>query len=65
MHVSRCQALPDVKVAQTLAGALASMFSLFAGFLIGPSKVPDGWLFAYYLDPLHYIVEVRLEHAKQ
>ena len=53
------QVLPDTKVAQTLAGILASMFSLFAGFLISPSKVPDFWLWAYYLSPLHYVVEVR------
>lgn len=54
------QVLPDTKVAQTLGGALSSMFSLFAGFLISPAKVPDGWLFAYYLSPLHYVVEVSL-----
>ncbi|CAM9235099.1 unnamed protein product, partial [Hapterophycus canaliculatus] len=49
--------LPDTQVAQTLGGALATMLSIFAGFLISPGKIPDGWLFAYYLDPLHYIVE--------
>lgn len=53
------QILPDTKVAQTLAGVLSSMFSLFAGFLISPAKVPDPWIWAYYLSPLHYVVEVR------
>lgn len=52
------QALPDTKVGLTLAGALSSMFSLFAGFMISPAKVPHAWLFAYYLNPLHYVVEV-------
>eukprot|EP00752_Nemacystus_decipiens_P004290 g3919.t1 len=50
--------LPDTKVAQTLGGILSSMFSLFAGFLISPAKVPDPWIWAYYLSPLHYVVEV-------
>ena len=54
------QVLPDTKVAQTMGSAMASVLSLFAGFLISPAKVPDFWLFAYYLNPLHYIVEVRL-----
>ncbi|CAM9674100.1 unnamed protein product, partial [Scytosiphon promiscuus] len=49
--------LPDTKVAQTLGGALTSVFSIFAGFLISPGKIPEPWLFAYYLNPLHYIVE--------
>ncbi|CBN79954.1 pleiotropic drug resistance transporter [Ectocarpus siliculosus] len=49
--------LPNTQVAQTLAGALSSMFSLFAGFLISPAKIPDPWLFAFYLNPLHYVVE--------
>eukprot|EP00903_Cladosiphon_okamuranus_P018818 g17309.t1 len=49
--------LPDTKVAQTLGGVLSSMFSLFAGFLISPAKVPDPWIWAYYLNPLHYVVE--------
>ncbi|CAM9420757.1 unnamed protein product, partial [Hapterophycus canaliculatus] len=52
------QILPDTKVAQTLGGVLTTMFSIFAGFLISPGKIPDAWLFAYYLNPLHYIVEV-------
>ncbi|CAN0376517.1 unnamed protein product, partial [Scytosiphon promiscuus] len=52
------QILPDTKVAQTLGGALTSVFSIFAGFLISPGKIPEPWLFAYYLNPLHYIVEV-------
>lgn len=34
------QALPDVKVAEILGSVMTSMFSLFAGFLISPSKVP-------------------------
>ncbi|CAN0233539.1 unnamed protein product, partial [Laminaria digitata] len=55
--------LPDTKVAQTLAGALSSMFSLFAGFLISPAKVPGFWLWAYYLNPLHYIVEVSPQRS--
>ncbi|CAM9917474.1 unnamed protein product, partial [Ectocarpus sp. 13 AM-2016] len=49
--------LPNIQVAETLGSALSSMFSLFAGFLINPAKVPDPWLFAYYLNPLHYVVE--------
>eukprot|EP00904_Undaria_pinnatifida_P014208 jgi/Undpi1/9918/HiC_scaffold_28.g12372.m1 len=49
--------LPDTKVAQTVGGVLSSMFSLFAGFVIAPSKVPGFWLWAYYLDPLHYVFE--------
>ncbi|CAM9128278.1 unnamed protein product [Scytosiphon promiscuus] len=50
--------LPDTQVAQTIGGVMTTMFSIFAGFLISPAKIPDGWLFAYYLSPLHYVVEV-------
>ena len=57
-QLSLLQVLPNTQVAQTLAGALSSMFSLFAGFLISPAKIPDPWLFAFYLNPLHYVVEV-------
>lgn len=52
------QVLPDAQVAQTVAGPLGSLFSLFAGFLISPANIPDGWLFAHYLSPLHYVLEV-------
>lgn len=50
--------LPDSKVAGTVAGIMSSVFNLFAGFLISPAMIPDYWLFAYYLSPLHYVVEV-------
>ncbi|CAM9523327.1 unnamed protein product, partial [Hapterophycus canaliculatus] len=50
--------LPNAQVAQTLGGPLTNLISLFAGFLISPANVPDGWLFAYYLSPLHYVMEV-------
>lgn len=33
------QILPDSQVAQTLGGILASLFTLFSGFLISPEKI--------------------------
>ncbi|CAM9737972.1 unnamed protein product [Ascophyllum nodosum] len=51
-------ALPNVQVAQTLGGVLTSLYSLFAGFMISPAKITDFWLWGYYLDPLHYTIEV-------
>ncbi|CAM9975163.1 unnamed protein product [Scytosiphon promiscuus] len=54
--------LPDSQVAQTLGGVLTTMFSVFAGFLISPAKIPDGWLFSYYMNPLHYVVESMTQY---
>ncbi|CAM9793211.1 unnamed protein product [Hapterophycus canaliculatus] len=50
--------LPDSQVAQTVGGPLTTVFSIFAGFMISPAQIPDGWLAMYYLNPLHYIIEV-------
>ncbi|CBJ30625.1 conserved unknown protein [Ectocarpus siliculosus] len=49
--------IPSFSTAGVLAGTLVSMFSVFAGFLISPAKIPGLWLWAYYLNPLHYILE--------
>ncbi|CAM9164398.1 unnamed protein product [Ectocarpus sp. 13 AM-2016] len=56
--------IPSFSTAGVFAGTLVSMFSVFAGFLISPAKIPGLWLWAYYLNPLHYIVEVS-KHAVQ
>ncbi|KAG5191975.1 ABC-2 type transporter-domain-containing protein [Tribonema minus] len=49
--------LPTVKAAQSFGGVINSFFAVFGGFLISPALIPDYWIWAYYLSPLHYAIE--------
>jgi len=40
-----------------LGGMCITLFSLFCGFMIKPEDFPDFWIFMYWLDPLHYVLE--------
>ncbi len=35
----------------------STFISLFCGFMIQPQNFPDFWIFMYWLDPLHYVLE--------
>jgi len=49
--------LPNAQTASLVASALTSVYVLFTGFLIQPHLIPDGWLFLYYVNPMHYALE--------
>jgi len=40
-----------------LGGMCITVFNLFCGFMIVPSAFPDFWIFMYWLNPLHYVLE--------
>ncbi len=40
-----------------LGGMLITLISLFGGFMIKYQDFPDFWVFMYWLDPLHYVME--------
>ncbi len=40
-----------------LGGMLVTFISLFCGFMIKAQDFPDFWIFMYWLDPLHYVLE--------
>jgi len=49
--------MPDLATAQAFGPPITSIFSLFSGFVIQPSKIPDFWKFAYYMSPVHWMLE--------
>ncbi|KAF2070274.1 hypothetical protein CYY_008406 [Polysphondylium violaceum] len=50
-------ALPNEVVASTVCGVLLSLTTLFGGFMISRPNMPNGWLWAHYLDMLRYPLE--------
>jgi len=50
-------AMPDLATAQAFGPPFTSLFSLFSGFVIAPSKIPTAWKFAYYASPVHWLFE--------
>jgi hypothetical protein len=40
-----------------LGGLTNTILGLFCGFLIAEQNFPTFWLFLYWLDPLHYLLE--------
>eukprot|EP00635_Sarcinochrysidales_sp_CCMP3193_P013333 CAMPEP_0118911282 /NCGR_PEP_ID=MMETSP1166-20130328/13044_1 /TAXON_ID=1104430 /ORGANISM="Chrysoreinhardia sp, Strain CCMP3193" /LENGTH=1491 /DNA_ID=CAMNT_0006850763 /DNA_START=64 /DNA_END=4539 /DNA_ORIENTATION=- len=50
-------ALPDQGTAQTLGTAFLTLTSLVSGFSITPNKIPDHWIFTYWISPIHYSLE--------
>jgi len=40
-----------------LGGMSSTFMSLFCGFMIKPSDFPDFWIFMYWLNPVHYVLE--------
>ncbi|EGG18231.1 ABC transporter G family protein [Cavenderia fasciculata] len=51
---------PSDEVAQSIAGVLLSLQSLFAGFMILPGSIPRGWKWFYHLDFVKYHLESLL-----
>ena len=49
--------MKDAAAVDVLGGMLSTVISLFGGFLIRPELFPDFWIFMYWLDPLHYVIE--------
>jgi ABC-type multidrug transport system permease subunit len=50
-------ALPDELTCAVVVGLIINAFSLFGGFMIKYSDFPDFWVFMYWLNPLHYVME--------
>lgn len=50
-------AFPDQGTAQTIGTAFNTICSSVAGFAITPDKIPDYWIFTYWLAPIHYSLE--------
>ncbi|GAM17118.1 hypothetical protein SAMD00019534_002930 [Acytostelium subglobosum LB1] len=51
---------PTDEVAQSMGGVLLSITALFAGFMIPPGSIPNGWKWLYHLDFIKYPLEVFL-----
>eukprot|EP00128_Syssomonas_multiformis_P009220 Colp12_sorted_trinity150504_noHs@29141 len=49
--------LPNAETAHVVSGMCTIMFNLFCGFMIKPSDFPDFWIFMYWINPLHYVIE--------
>ncbi|OQS04057.1 ATP-binding Cassette (ABC) Superfamily [Thraustotheca clavata] len=49
--------VPDLSIATAVAGASASIFSIFSGFFIHYDSIPTAWRFLYWISPLHYVLE--------
>jgi len=47
----------DAVTAQGFSAVFIGMSSLFAGTLIAPQNIPQVWIWAYWVFPLHYVVE--------
>ena len=47
----------DAQTAQGFGSLLIMMSSLFAGILIHPQSFPSFWKWAYWVFPLHYVLE--------
>ena len=50
-------AMPNQQVASSLGMAYLSMTSNVSGFAIRPQDIPGGWMFLYWLAPIHYVLE--------
>jgi len=50
-------ALPDAGTAQILGNAFLTLTSNVSGFSITPDKIPDHWIFTYWISPIHYSLE--------
>ncbi|KAF0720518.1 Aste57867_237 [Aphanomyces stellatus] len=50
-------ALPDLRTATVVSGALNSIFSIFSGFFIHRDDIPAAWKLLYWISPLHYMME--------
>jgi len=50
-------ALPSEGVALMVLGISLPIFLLFGGFLIPRDQLPDWWVWAYWITPIHYPVE--------
>ena len=40
-----------------MGGMVLTLFSLFCGFMIVPGDFPDFWIFMYWVNPVHYVLE--------
>ena len=49
--------LRDATTAQVLGGLVVNMTVMTSGVLLRPDKIPDFWIFAYWVFPGHYIYE--------
>jgi hypothetical protein len=47
----------DTQTAQGFGTLLLSMSSVFAGILIRPQSIKSFWIWAYWILPLHYVLE--------
>lgn len=50
-------ACPNQQVASSLGMAYLSMTANVSGFAITPDYIPGGWMFMYWLAPIHYVLE--------
>ena len=50
-------AMPNQQVASSLGMAYLSMTANVSGFAIRPQDIPGGWMFFYWLAPIHYVLE--------
>eukprot|EP01132_Coremiostelium_polycephalum_P000972 gene972-1237_t len=57
--------LPTDEIAHALAGVCLSIASLFAGFMIPPGSIPQGWKWFYHLDFVKYSLEIFLVNEFQ
>ncbi|GAM18188.1 hypothetical protein SAMD00019534_013630 [Acytostelium subglobosum LB1] len=52
--------LPTDEIAHAMGGVLLSITALFAGFMIPPVSIPNGWKWMYHLDFVKYPLEIVL-----
>jgi len=55
-HLLTC-ILPNAETAQVMGGMVITLFTLFCGFMIVPADFPDFWIFMYWVNPIHYVLE--------
>ena len=48
------------EVVQLVATTCLPLLGMFAGFLLPPTSIPKGWIFMYYITPMHYDLEVSV-----
>jgi hypothetical protein len=50
-------ALPNTQTAQVIGSASSGLFNIFGGLFIAYSNIPSYWSFAYWITPIHYVLE--------
>ncbi|KAF0715776.1 Aste57867_3192 [Aphanomyces stellatus] len=53
-------AAPSTAIAIVLGSAFAALFFIFSGFMIDGNTLAKGWQWVYWMNPMHYMLEMMI-----